>query len=862
MGMMEIISRITGLILFLLLSPLLFGISFLNLLIQGRPIIFRQERIGKNFKPFIIYKFRTMNNGKSELNFTTAKSGNITRWGKFLRKTKLDELPQFVNVIKGDMRFIGPRPEVPEFVDEDSFSFLNTIKPGLSGYSSILFRNESEIWSMIDSDDPYKEILKIKVGLDKYYVTKKNFFEDLKLVGITILSLFIPKKMGHYLLIRLLKIEDDNEFNLQQTLLDVKIKDIEKSEVKIDSTRNLRIILLCDVIAILLGFIFSLFIRNDFLVPDLIFNDMIFNMLGLILSVKLVSFAIFGLYRGMWRYTSLLDMSNIAKANVFGTILVIATIGYFRGFQDIPRAVFMIDLILTFCFTGLSRIGIRLIYSHLINPKPYRIELNKRVVLIGAGTTGEFICKELLNDSKHRMVPIGFLDDNKMLHGKSIHRRRVFGKVSDLSDYVNRYDEALICCPNAPRKDLYRIIEICKIAGKPFRTLPSVDEVVSGKLSVNQLREVSIIDLLGRTEIKIDGPSINQYIQGKRILITGAGGSIGSELVRQCIKFEPALMVMLDNSEYNLFQIEREILGKSSKVLTKPLLSNIRDTDIMAKVFNEYQPQVVFHAAAYKHVSMQEAFPWEAIKTNVHGTANLVKHSLEHQVDKFVLVSTDKAVKPINVMGATKRLAELICQGANSSYSTRFMAVRFGNVLGSSGSVIPIFQEQIKAGGPITITDPDMERYFMSVPEAAQLILQAGSLGNGGEVFALDMGRPIKILDIANELIRLSGLEPDIDIPISFIGSRPGEKQFEELVLDSELVQRTIYDKILEIRPSIAPETIKSITQRIMTGELNGHEFDNNKLRASLSSLVPEYKPLEKDQSDPIILKIKPEIEA
>ena len=352
---------------------------------------------------------------------------------------------------------------------------------------------------------------------------------------------------------------------------------------------------------------------------------------------------------------------------------------------------------------------------------------------------------------------------------------------------------------------------------------------------------------------------IKDYLQGKRILITGAGGSIGSELVRQCLKYEPALLVMLDNSEYNLFNIEREILGKSSNVLTKPLLSNIRDSDILSKVFTEYQPQVVFHAAAYKHVAMQEAFPWEAIKTNVFGTTNLVKLSLEHNIEKFVLVSTDKAVKPINVMGATKRLAELICQGADNSYSTRFMAVRFGNVLGSSGSVIPIFQEQIKAGGPVTITDPDMERYFMSVPEAAQLIIQAGSIGKGGEVFALDMGQPIKILDIANELIRLSGLEPDIDIPISFIGARPGEKQFEELIHDTETVQKTLHDKILEIRPTLTTGTIKDITDRIMAGALNGHEFDNNEIRESLSSLVPEYTPIDKI---PVILNVKPEVEA
>ena len=860
---MEIISRFTAAILTVVLSPLLIGISLCNLLLQGRPIIFRQERIGKNFKPFIIYKFRSMENKSSNLNtFQAGGNEKITKWGKFLRKTKLDELPQFFNVIKGDMRFIGPRPEVPQYVNKDSFSFLNKIKPGLSGYSSILFRNEAEIWSMIDSDDPYDNILKIKVGLDNYYVNKKGFFEDLKLVGITIISLFIPKRMGHYLIIRLLKIEDNGEFKLRDTIDDVKIKEPDIKTNTEPTKRNLRILFLADIMAIISGFLLSAIIRSDFTIPDIFYNEDIYHILGLSVVVKLIAFSTFGMFNGLWRYTSLIDMGNIFKANIVGTLLLIAGIGYFRGFQDIPRAIFIIDFILTFSLTALSRIGVRLVYSHLINPKPYRIALNKRVMIIGAGTTGEFICKELLNDSRHRMEPIGFLDDNKNMHGQFIHSKKVEGRVSILSEFINEYDEAIICCPNAPRKDLYKIIDICKKSGKPFRTLPSVNEVMSGKLSINQLREVSVIDLLGRNEVEIDDNSINKYLKGKRILITGAGGSIGSELVRQCLRFEPALLVLLDNSEYNLFNIEREIIGKENNVLVKPLLSNIRDKDILSKVFSQYEPQVVFHAAAYKHVAIQEEFPWEAIKTNVNGTANLVKLSLEHNIQKFVLVSTDKAVKPINVMGATKRLAELICQGANSSYSTRFIAVRFGNVLGSSGSVIPIFQEQIKAGGPITITDPDMERYFMSVPEAAQLIIQAGSIGRGGEVFALDMGQPIKILDIANELIRLSGLEPDIDIPISFIGARPGEKQFEELVQESETIQRTLHEKIFEIRPTLTVDIINSITSKIMEGELNGHEFNNNQLRETLSNLVPEYTPSDKDSLDPIILNVKPEIEA
>ena len=360
----------------------------------------------------------------------------------------------------------------------------------------------------------------------------------------------------------------------------------------------------------------------------------------------------------------------------------------------------------------------------------------------------------------------------------------------------------------------------------------------------------------------LDKELISGYINGKRILITGAGGSIGSELVRQCLKYEPALLVMLDNSEINLFDIEREVISMSTNVLVKPLLSNIRDINILNKVFTEYEPQVVFHAAAYKHVSMQEAFPWEAIHTNVLGTSHLVKASLEHNVEKFVLVSTDKAVKPVNVMGATKRIAELVCQGANSEYGTRFMSVRFGNVLGSSGSVIPIFQEQIRAGGPVTITDPDMERYFMSVPEAAQLILQAGSIGDGGEVFVLDMGDPIKILDIANELIRLSGFEPELDIPISFIGARPGEKKIEELSLPTEQLDKTKHKKIFVLNdPNITSETLSNVILGIKDLEVGLSGRTANQVRSILSNILPEYKP-DLSSNEPIYLRVKTEAEA
>tara|TARA_X000001036_G_C20651580_1_gene795228 strand:+ start:143 stop:1834 length:1692 start_codon:yes stop_codon:yes gene_type:complete len=563
----------------------------------------------------------------------------------------------------------------------------------------------------------------------------------------------------------------------------------------------------------------------------------------------------------MWRYTAISDIAHIFNANFFATSLLAISF-LFAPNIELSSSIFFIDFLLSFGATCFSRLGVRITYSHLLNPKSYKINLRKRVILIGAGKTGEFICRELLNNSKHLMDPIGFLDDDKSLTNKYIHRRKVLGKFLDIGDFVDDFDEVLICCPNSPRKNLFKIIEKCKDIKKEYRLLPSTEEMLSGKLSMNELKEVSILDLLDKNEVELDKKLIKNYLQGKRVLITGAGGGTGTELVRQCLKYNPALLVMLDNNEYSLLKIEREILEKGKNVLVKPLLTNIRDLDILRKVFNEYEPQIVFHAASYKHVSMQESFPWEAIETNVNGTSNLVKLSEKHDVEKFVLISTDKAANPINIMGATKRLAEVICQGANQNFKTRFSAVRFGNLIDSNRSIIPVFKEQIKSGGPITITEPDMERYFMSSSEAAQLILQSGALALGGEIFTLDMGDPIKIIDIANELIRLSGLEPDIDIPISYIGARPGEDKNVTNIVDKNLISKTTHNKILQIHPEISNNKISEISQRIMDGELVGHDYDNAILRSILSSLVPEYQPLKKDQVEPLILKVSPKAQA
>ena len=860
---MELISRITALLLLVVLSPCFFLISVISLVIQGRPILFIQTRVGKGFKHFNIFKFRTIKKTNTDFNlFKTGKLPEATKWGLFLRKTKLDELPQLINIIKGDMRFIGPRPEIPEYVKFDLFSFLEVLKPGLSGYSSILFRNESEILSLIDAENPYDDILRIKVSLDKYYLKRKSFFEDFKLVTITIFSLFIPKTMGHYFLMKMLKIEGDTELNLRNILGSVKIRKTKIKRYEGSKNSNLLLLFLADILIIFSSLILAILIKNDLSTPSYLFNEKFFILLMFFIFSKLSFFYFFDLYKGMWRYASVVDLLNITKANLTGSLFIMAYTWYFNMVIGLSTSILIIDFMITFFMISFIRLSIRVFYSQLITPEPYKIKLDKKVLLIGAGTTGEFICKELLSDPNHGMSPIGFLDDRKTLHNKNIHGKKVFGEISMLDELIIKFDEILICFSDLNQEELKRIIKICKNTTYPYRILPSSDKILSGKININNEENSLILKLLGKSEVNIDSKSIKKYLHGKRILITGAGGSIGSELVRQSLKYDPALLVMLDNSELNLFQIERAVIGKESNVLIKPLLSNIRDNDVMKKVFNEYEPQIVFHAAAYKHVEMQEKFPWEAVKTNVQGTENLTRLSIEHNVEKFILISTDKAVNPVNVMGATKRLAEIICQGANSSSDTQFMAVRFGNVLGSSGSVIPIFEEQIKAGGPVTITDPEMKRHFMSIPEASQLIFQAGGIGRGGEIFSLDMGKPIKIIDIAHELIKLSGFEPGIDIPISYIGAKNSEKILEELSYDSESINQTIHDKILEIRNIKTSYDLNKISNKVMNGDLFGLEFDRNSLINRLSSLVPEYEPNHNQKITPIVLNDKPKIEA
>ena len=574
-----------------------------------------------------------------------------------------------------------------------------------------------------------------------------------------------------------------------------------------------------------------------------------------IIPLKSFVFLSLGLYRGMWRYTSIRDLWLLAKASLLSSLLILAVILYVSRFEGYSRAVFIADGVFTFLLTGGLRVGIRFFYANrtyspAVKNKPAKINC-KNVLIIGAGYAGEKLLRELLDNYQSQYKVLGFIDDDPKKQGRSIHGVRVLGGVSDIAGIVERKEamEIFIAIPSAEGAQIRNIVETCVDCNISYKILPAIDELVDGQIGVNILRDISYEDILGRTPVHLDISGISNYLAGKTILITGCGGSIGSELCRQVIRYQPASLVLLDASEINLFTINMELQNEKYYRNCEAVLGNVQDKKLMNEVFKKYRPQVVFHAAAYKHVPMLERNPWEAVFNNIIGSRMAMELSIKHDVERFVLVSTDKAVRPANVMGASKRVTELIMQSLQGN-GTRLMAVRFGNVIGSSGSVVPIFQRQIQLGGPVTVTHPEVSRYFMTIPEAAQMILQAGAMGAGGEIFILRMGKPVKIEDMARDLIRIFKKVPDVDVKITYIGLREGEKLHEELIVKGEDILPTVHEKVVALRSN---NLLKGKRQhqkagKILEAQINelvkdALRHDANAIKKKLKEIVPEYTP-------------------
>ena len=563
----------------------------------------------------------------------------------------------------------------------------------------------------------------------------------------------------------------------------------------IELLRNRAAVLVHDVLVIPIAWFGAYWLRFNLDAVPAEFLNVGLRLFPIVIVAQSLCFWYFGLYRGIWRFASIPDVVRIIKAVFAGTGIAAAVIFMATGLEGIPRSVFLIHGLLLLGLIG----GPRFVYRWVKDRSLYDGK-GKKALVVGAGRSGEMLVRDLLRDPSREYNPIGFVDDDKKKQGKEIHGIRVIGGTENIGNLVSNVDVILLALPSASSKDMRRIVGICESTGVPFRTLPKIEDLVSGRATVSELRDVKIDDLLGREPVTLKWGAIRQSSEGRCVLVTGGGGSIGSELCRQIANLSPAKLIILEQNEFNLYSIDLELRRSFPKLRLVSMLGSVGDAGLVERMLQSHHPEVIFHAAAYKHVPMLEDQARSAVRNNILATRSLASLADKHGCESFVLISTDKAVNPSNVMGATKLVAESYCQSLNERSATQFITVRFGNVLGSTGSVVPLFQKQIAEGGPVTVTDPNVTRYFMIIPEAAQLILQASSVGHGGEIFVLDMGEPINIKYLAEQLILLSGKKPGEDIEIVYTGLRPGEKLYEELFHQAEALMPTPHPKTLLAR--------------------------------------------------------------
>ena len=622
------------------------------------------------------------------------------------------------------------------------------------------------------------------------------------------------------------------------------------------------IFILTDIISITFSLVASIYLKFDKLEAQHI--QYLLMMIPVLVPACLIGFWTMGLYNRTLRFTSIPDMVAVFTAVTGCSTLKMSSIYFLESFPYLS-AVFIIDWMLSLILVGASRIAPRIIINlaefesvrKWLFRKSNKRKTPKRVLVIGAGQAGESILREIKRNGLLEITLVGILDDDPKKQRQIIHGVEVIGTCKQINSIITQYkvDEVIIAIPSASGEQLRRIVKLCQNNRISFKTLPGLHELIGGKLTSMQLRDIAIEDLLRRPPSKINLAEIAAYVTGKTVMVTGAGGSIGSEICSQILPFQPERMLLVGHGENSIYKSHQNLRENSElgNTILEPIIADIQDTNKVRQIYKRFQPDIVFHAAAHKHVPMMEGNPEEAVKNNVVGTRNLVVVSHESKIERFVMISTDKAVNPTSVMGATKRVAEKILKCYARRSSTRFVAVRFGNVLGSRGSVIPLFKKQIERGGPITITHPKMIRYFMTIPEASKLVIQAGAYGKGGEVFILDMGDPVRIVDLAEDLIRLSGLEVNKDIKIEFTGIRPGEKLYEELLTASEGISATRNKKIFIAKPEEVNEAelIQMIEKLVALSQQGKHKQIIRQLQKIIPSFAPNRDKVHSDK--PII---------
>ena len=599
------------------------------------------------------------------------------------------------------------------------------------------------------------------------------------------------------------------------------------------------IVFFCDSVLISLALCGAFLLRFDFAIPHEQV-DLFWECLLVVMIVKPLVFGVTGFYNSLWRYASLQDAVELLKGVTLSSVLAVSAVFFLRQFTPIPRSIFVLDWFLLFALLAASRLLWRIWRETYVVSRSCE---GPRTLIVGAGEAGSLLLKEIRRQPHAAYSVCGFIDDDPHKKGMKLHGVPVLGAAKQLKSLIvaNEVEDVIIAMPSADGKTIRTIIDSCKNANVTFKTLPSIGDLIDGTLTISQIKNVEIEDLLGREPVLLDRDLIGGYLTGKRVLVSGAGGSIGSEICRQVAQFGPEKLILLEQAETPLYEIEKELVARFPSVRMLPLVADVRDRDKVMMAFEEFAPEVVFHAAAYKHVPMMEYNPAQAVLNNVFGSRNIADAAHQFKARNLVMISTDKAVNPTNVMGATKRAAEIYIQALSRASSTKFTTVRFGNVLGSNGSVIPLFKEQIAKGGPVTVTDKRIIRYFMTIPEATQLVLQAGSMGSGSEILVLDMGDPVRIIDLAEELIRLSGLTPYEDIDIVVTGLRPGEKLFEELLIDGEGILETDHKKIKVLAPvSIEMQPVRDELDLLYEAARSNSVHE---LVESLKRLVPEFKP-------------------
>jgi FlaA1/EpsC-like NDP-sugar epimerase len=608
-----------------------------------------------------------------------------------------------------------------------------------------------------------------------------------------------------------------------------------------------------DILILSAAYWLSFMLRFDFN-PELQFDTQLFFTWPYVVLLKYLLMSAFGVPKFTWRYIGLLEMSRIFYPLAITSGILVALrlslggVGGYAKIVIIPLGILGIDFVLSFLGITGARVLRRIVAERQERSTSHRKRLteNKRTLLIGAGRAGVMVCKEIAQNPQLGMELVGFVDDDMVKIGKIIQGQKVIGDTTSLGHVIRKTgaQQVIITITSSNGSSIRRIIQECKKADIPVKIIPGIYEILGGKVNLSRIREVTIDDLLGREPVTLDKKAIEIFLTNKRVLITGAGGSIGSETCRQISRFKPASIILVEQAENALYHIHSELLSTFPEISIEPCIADIKDFERIDNLFNKYKPHIVFHAAAHKHVPMLEWNPGEAIKNNVFGTKNIINAADKHGVNELVMFSTDKAVNPTSIMGATKRCAEIYLQSKSQESETKLIAVRFGNVLGSEGSVIPLFKKQIAAGGPVTVTHPEMKRYFMTIPEACQLVMQAATMGQSGDIFVLDMGKPVLISDLAKDLIHLSGFSEN-EIEIKYIGIRPGEKLFEELAFDSENITKTFHSKIYIGK--IASSPFEEVEKSLKTLEELVTSTGNSEIRKYLKKIVPEMLESDKD---------------